>query len=704
VSGSDNELWRAAPASGPSLEPGASVPLASLSSSSDSHLRTGSNPERELAHAEAELTAEWDVRGIDIATLAVEDGTLVRIPAGTSAPDLGVLDERALPRLLCPSEDEAPAQLVLRAVIATGGMGVVQAAEQSALGREVAVKTLRKDATPSAALRLLREARIMGLLEHPNIVPVHAIGRDDRDQPMIVMKRIDGVSWEALLERADDVERADEGYLRRHLEVLMQVARAAHYAHSKGIVHRDIKPANVMIGSFDEVYLVDWGVAVSMCAPSVAGIPEAGKVTTIEGSPAYMAPEMAAGAGDAIDERTDVYLLGATLHHVLAGSPPHDGDTVRDTLVAAFASTPPPAPAHTPRELSVIARRAMSRQREQRFASAAALADALGAFLEHRSSVRLSDEAQARLGALKALAPEARAADEQRLRALYGLFSECRFGFEQALRSWSDNRRAARGLEEAIETMVEFELQRGATDAALTLLRELGGPRAELMARVERAADERARRAAVQAAEVRSHFDVRVGATARAWVTLMAAAVWTAIWLSIGAAERAGVEITLWHGALVNVAFGIAIPLAGTLLGGRALLASALNRKLLLVGSPLQFMGQGLAFFVVGSLGDSFAVGAAAIMLVAATALSAATVTLERSWLPLALTEVVGLIVLAFMPSHAFEVLAVVGGAGGVLSALWLFAGPGPTVDAALMGAVPSTRSEPAGKKARDDR
>jgi len=151
--------------------------------------------------------------------------------------------------------------------------------------------------------------------------------------PLLVMKKIQGATLEELMHQAAHPEWP--ALLLRHgdriavfVEVLMRVAEALHFAHTKAIFHRDIKPANVMVGSFGEVYLLDWGVALRGSEAKDAPI-------EIVGTPQYMAPEMVRAEAEAIDARTDVYLLGATLHALLTGTPRHTGDGLPLLLFAA---------------------------------------------------------------------------------------------------------------------------------------------------------------------------------------------------------------------------------------------------------------------------------------------------------------------------------------------------------------------------------
>ncbi|MCA9519560.1 MAG: protein kinase, partial [Myxococcales bacterium] len=171
-------------------------------------------------------------------------------------------------------------------VLGQGGYGVVREAEQVVLGRGVAVKTVnaRRDA-PEHFEELVREAWITGGLEHPNIVPVHTIWLSG-DQPMVAMKRIEGVSWSEILRNVSThAEFGIEDRLEWHLQTLMQVCRALHFAHTRGILHRDLKPTNVMIGRFGEVYVLDWGLAVGFGATAPDWMPHVESIESIAGTP-----------------------------------------------------------------------------------------------------------------------------------------------------------------------------------------------------------------------------------------------------------------------------------------------------------------------------------------------------------------------------------------------------------------------------------
>jgi serine/threonine-protein kinase len=362
-------------------------------------------------------------------------------------------------------------------VLGEGGMGKVLLARQRSLRREVAIKVMKaENARPESVANLLAEAVITGSIEHPSVIPVHVLGRDARGRPVLVMKRVEGVSWQELardrehpLWSAIAPDAADR--LDAHLEILMDVCNAAHCAHQKGFVHRDIKLDNVMIGAFGEVYLVDWGIAMRIDPKRPVEAASQGVV----GTPAYMAPEMLFPDADRIDARTDVYLLGAALHDVLTGAPRHRGDSILDVLVSARDSAPFAYGPEVPAELAAICNRAMHVDPRARFATPLELRMALASFRRHRGSVALCEESAARL---------AEVAEERDPRRVHALLTECRFGFVQARRSWPENAAADAGLQACLASMIEHELTQRDAAGARALLAELSTPRPDLEARV----------------------------------------------------------------------------------------------------------------------------------------------------------------------------------------------------------------------------
>ena len=267
---------------------------------------------------------------------------------------------------------------------ARGGLGRVVRAVDRRLGRTVAVKELLRH-DPSNEARFLREAMITARLEHPGIVPVHEAGRWPNGDPYYVMKLVEGRTLKELI-----VEGAT---LRERLGLLphvIAVADAVGYAHSEAVIHRDLKPSNVIVGSFGETIVVDWGLARdrkrNIPEPSDEILTAAGSGAStvsgkVVGTPAYMSPEQA--RGDVVDERSDVYALGAVLYEVLAGSPPHADTTPQAVLDRVIAGPPRPLPMvvpGVPGELATIVRKAMARDPDARYPNAIALAEDLRRF------------------------------------------------------------------------------------------------------------------------------------------------------------------------------------------------------------------------------------------------------------------------------------------------------------------------------------
>ena len=348
--------------------------------------------------------------------------------------------------------------------IGDGGMGMVHAAEQRALGREVAIKRVRIARSAKAHRTLIQEARLLAQLEHPNIPPVHMLATDEAGAPVMVMKRIDGVSWRALVDD-DDHPRWSEIKGERlvfHLQVIQQIGQALEYAHSRKILHRDVKVDNVMLGPFGEVYLLDWGVALRLddrgCAPS----------TPYGGTPNYSAPEMFDEDSD-LTTATDVYLLGATLHHVLVGKAIHHGDSMKAVVAQAQLSTSHEYPDTVPPALAELCTAACSADPAQRPPTIREFRNAIHDYLEHRHMLAQLHTAQLLLERLA----EAIDAGGHNERDVDRLSIQCRFAFEQLLETDADSEPALHGLQSTIEAITGFELLHGNVQSARRLIAEL---------------------------------------------------------------------------------------------------------------------------------------------------------------------------------------------------------------------------------------
>src|SRR5262249_29152833 len=219
-----------------------------------------------------------------------------------------------------------------------------------------------------------------------------------------------------------------------------------------------------------------------------------------------------------VDARTDVYLLGATLHHVVTGAPRHHGDTLFEMMFAARESLPYAYDPQVPAELAAICNKATSRDPAERYPSALAFRRAIADYLHHRGSIALGDTAAALLAELHAEIRSAERGEAARdTRRLHELMSECRFGFTQALRAWKDNTVARAGLATCLGLMIEHELAQRDRDGAAALLADLPAPRPDLVERLEaldqELAQQRAREARLSALE--RDLDLSTGARTR---------------------------------------------------------------------------------------------------------------------------------------------------------------------------------------------
>lgn len=283
-------------------------------------------------------------------------------------------------------------------LLGRGGEGEVYEAVQRAFGRQVAIKLMRGGAPGPSQLRRFRaEAAVTALLEHPAIIPVHDLGLDDAGRPQLVMKRVSGKTWRALLDGSPGPQkRSLTG--EEHVEILLKVCDAVAFAHSRGILHRDLKPENVMVGEHGEVLVMDWGCAVHVGPkPPHPDIPVLGELNGVSGTPAYLSPEQARAKHTACGPWSDVYLLGAVLYRMLTGSPPYRGDDIGSTIALAARGEPAKDPLaggnKAPPELARIAVDAMHPDPAQRIRSAEEFASAIRRYLEHREVHRLLNEA-----------------------------------------------------------------------------------------------------------------------------------------------------------------------------------------------------------------------------------------------------------------------------------------------------------------------
>lgn len=285
------------------------------------------------------------------------------------------------------------------AEIGRGGFGRVLIAFDHSIGREIAVKELIKDPSPDMLSRFLAEARITGQLDHPSIVPVYEIARREDGSTYYTMKLVRGRTLSAAL--AECRSLADRLKLLSHF---VDVCNAIAYAHNRQVIHRDIKTKNIMIGEYGETVLLDWGLAkvitrdestVDEDLSAAITAPDSLQTAVtldgqVVGSPHYMSPEQARGQISELDERSDIWSLGAVLYEILTGYRPFHGmklaaiiQATRQGAVRPVREICPEAPS----ELAAVAEKALSFQKEDRYQNAKELAEEIEAF---RSGLRVA--------------------------------------------------------------------------------------------------------------------------------------------------------------------------------------------------------------------------------------------------------------------------------------------------------------------------
>ncbi len=325
----------------------------------------------------------------------------LREAAAAAMNDFGVAETRSIAKipepataaLPVPESDVQAIPVDVRAdsryrairMIGSGGVAEVTECFDDLLGRNVAMKTLLPSAGKKGQSSLAREARITARLEHPNIIPVYDMGSTE-GRAFFVMKLLTQPGLNKVLARLrHGADQASSQYgQRRMLRYFIQICQAVDYAHSRGVIHCDLKPANILLGSFGEVLVVDWGIAYSSHSGSgVRG-----------GTPGYMAPEQFSKRTDQFDARVDVFALGAVLYEILCHKPafvPPPRAVVKRHLRQEVASFVYPAPVPPSQraphldiaeELDMICLRAIAHSRDARWGSARELAFAVEQFLE----------------------------------------------------------------------------------------------------------------------------------------------------------------------------------------------------------------------------------------------------------------------------------------------------------------------------------
>ncbi len=355
-----------------------------------------------------------------------------------------------------------PAGYELVEEIGRGGMGIVYRAVDVRLNRDVAVKLLAEQACPDSAAtaRFVTEAKITAQLQHPGIPAVHELGTLADGRPFLAMKLIKGSTLQSLLRQRSD-PRQERG---RFVAIFEQLCHAVGYAHAHGVIHRDLKPSNVMVGAFGEVQVMDWGLAKVLSqspkhqlespdelASTVAHVtridtPEptgsATQTGSLLGTPAYMAPEQAAGEIRKLNPQSDVFGLGAILCEILTGSPPYRGKDANELRVQAVRCETAAALAaldvcDAEPELVALCKRCLAFRQDDRPADGAAVAGEV-------ARIRQASEERARRAELERAEALVRAAEQAKRRRVWlGLAASLTVGLvaSSLLGVWADQAR-----------------------------------------------------------------------------------------------------------------------------------------------------------------------------------------------------------------------------------------------------------------------
>jgi serine/threonine-protein kinase len=464
------------------------------------------------------------------------DPTLTYIPdirstvsVSTESNDVsGGLTQYLLPNLSINSYGAEGAQAVsdflVEYQVGKGGIGQVDAAKQLCFNRMVAIKRVRSDrGSLHAQQQLEKEARVMGQLEHPAIPPVHFVGLDIDGQTTLVMKFIEGKSWLEIINKEFVTavrQKLPMWYIEKNLNYFIRVGEALEFAHQKPIIHRDIKPANVVMGSYGEVYLIDWGLALELDSGTKL------KDQRYVGTPSYAAPEML-GANPTWDMRSDVYLMGGLLFHILSGSPPHNGEDINDLFYRINKYPTPELCDNVPAGLREICARAMEKDPGNRYSSVHALIEDVRFFITHGRMAELYSNASEDLSQIEDMLESGiSSSDEFEL-----VGARCRFRLEELSQNWPENVRVKGKLRNCLKLLTDDALQKSRLASARALLKQYGDLTdketdtwiQEMNARIERLANQLVSRTDELGIGIQSMLVEELAAQKKAYDDLLAA-------------------------------------------------------------------------------------------------------------------------------------------------------------------------------------
>lgn len=484
----------------PPSDPGTTIDSASLDSATQfmlGRVRTGDSVDDGDDNDEGTFNERRLAATLDSGSLTDSQGAaLAKIWRGTIEPDTTPRtsikrDAKASPKdsklvikpkaFVTNPTPEIPlktgADYELLNVIGEGGVGVVYAARQASIDRTVALKMLKPAGAKNADQRekFLSEAVVTADLDHPNIVPIYELGSNEAGALFYSMKKVQGTPWSKVV---------GDKALHENLEILLKVSDAVGFGHARGVIHRDLKPENVMLGEYGEVLVMDWGLAIA--TPLFRKSQTVTQTTSMGGTPAYMAPEMAAGPVEKVGPQSDVYLLGAILFEILTGMPPHSGKTVMKCLMAAARNEI--VKTQYSGELLDIALRAMASKMSERPQTVRDFQQAIREYQSHSESLALLQRAEDRLQAA-------------RVSKDYEELSRSVFEFDEAVELWDGNERAKQGGLAARIAYAEIARERDDLELADSILLDDEPSHAELKAKLHvEIAEEKARRRRLRAA------------------------------------------------------------------------------------------------------------------------------------------------------------------------------------------------------------